>query len=138
MLDLESAIEHAEKAAKWQYTLYDCYLQHGEQGDYVQNCSKCADEHRQLAEWLKDYKRLKEQEPFMYKPCVANQICHEDKVKALGKIRAEIEEKYGDYDICEWFEDYDYEENDISEYWQVGKVSDILEIIDKYRGESEI
>ena len=57
---------------------------------------------------------------------------------ALGKIRAEIEEKYGDYDICEWFEDYDYEENDISEYWQVGKVSDILEIIDKYRGESEI
>lgn len=51
----------------------------------------------------------------------------------LDKIRAEIEEEYGDYDICEWFEDYDYEENDISEYQQVGKVSDILEIIDKYR-----
>ena len=48
-------------------------------------------------------------------------------------IRTEIEDKYGGYDICEWFEDYDYEENDISEYQQVGKVSDILEIIDKYK-----
>lgn len=27
------------------------------------NCFKCAEEHRQLAEWLKDYKRLKEQDP---------------------------------------------------------------------------
>jgi len=27
------------------------------------NCFECAEEHRQLAEWLKDYKRLKEQEP---------------------------------------------------------------------------
>ena len=26
------------------------------------NCIKCAKEHRQLAEWLEDYKRLKEQE----------------------------------------------------------------------------
>ena len=55
----------------------------------------------------------------------------------LDKIRAEIEEKYGDYDICEWFEDYDYEENDISEYQHVGDVSDILAIIDKYRTEGE-
>ena len=53
----------------------------------------------------------------------------------LDKIRAEIEEGYGDYDICEWFEDYDYEENDISEYQQVGKVSDILAIIDKYKSD---
>lgn len=27
------------------------------------NCFECADEHRQLAEWLKDYKRLLEKEP---------------------------------------------------------------------------
>jgi len=53
----------------------------------------------------------------------------------FDKMRAEIEEKYGGYDICEWFDDYDYEENDISEYRSVGNVSDILEIIDKYRAE---
>lgn len=55
----------------------------------------------------------------------------------LDKIRAEIEEKYSNYDICEWFEDYDYEENDISEYRPIGNVADILQIIDKYKVESE-
>ena len=60
-----------------------------------------------------------------------------DELTMLEKIRSEIEEKYGDYDICEWFENYDYEENDISEYQHVGNVSDILAIIDKYKAESE-
>lgn len=54
----------------------------------------------------------------------------------LDQIRAEIEEKYGECDICEYFEDYDYEENDISEYRPIGNITDILQIIDKYRGES--
>ena len=76
------------------------------------------------------------------KPCYPQKGCEDfskqnelkrDTIQILDEIRAEIEEKYGDYDICEWFEDYDYEENDISEYQQVGKVSDILSIIDKYR-----
>jgi hypothetical protein len=56
----------------------------------------------------------------------------------LGKIRAEIETKYGQCDICEYFEDYDYEENDISEYRPIGDIADILQIIDKYKGESEV
>ena len=60
----------------------------------------------------------------------------EPKTDVLDKIRAEIEEQYGDCTICEYFEDYDYEENDISEYRAVGNISDILQIIDKYR-ESE-
>ena len=34
------------------------------------------------------------QEPFMNKPCVAHQVCHEDKVKILDKIRAEINKQY--------------------------------------------
>jgi len=33
---------------------------------------------------------VKPQEPFINKPCVAHQVCHEDKVKILDKIRAEI------------------------------------------------
>ena len=51
----------------------------------------------------------------------------------LDKIRAEIETKYGQCDICEYFEDYDYEENDISEYRPIGNIADILQIIDKYK-----
>lgn len=55
----------------------------------------------------------------------------------LDKIRAEIETKYGQCDICEYFEDYDYEENDISEYRPIGNIADILQIIDKYKAEQE-
>ena len=53
--------------------------------------------------------------------------------EVLDKIRAEIKTKYGHCDICEYFEDYDYEENDISEYRPIGDIADILLIIDKYR-----
>ena len=31
-----------------------------------------------------------EQESFINKPCVAHKVCHEDKVKVLEEIRAEI------------------------------------------------
>jgi hypothetical protein len=55
----------------------------------------------------------------------------------LDKIRAEIESKYNNCDICEFFEDYDYEENDISEYRPIGDIADILEIIDKHKAETE-
>ena len=58
------------------------------------------------------------------------------KTDVLDKIRAEIETKYGQCDICEYFEDYDYEENDISEYRATGNIADILQIIDKYKAES--
>lgn len=58
-------------------------------------------------------------------------------IEVLDKIRIEIETKYGQCDICEYFEDYDYEENDISEYRPIGDISDILQIIDKYREENK-
>lgn len=51
----------------------------------------------------------------------------------LDKIKAEIEETYDGCYICDWWEDYDWDENDISEYVSVGNIKDILEIIDKYR-----
>lgn len=50
----------------------------------------------------------------------------------LDNIKAEIIEKFDNCSICEWFEDYDYDENDISEYISVGHISDIIDIIDKY------
>ena len=55
----------------------------------------------------------------------------------LDKISAEIIKKFKNCNICDWFEDYDYEENDISEYRSVGDISDIIEIINKYKAESE-
>jgi len=78
-----------------------------------------------------------EQEPFINKTCVSEKVCEHDKNVVIDKIRAEIETKYGQCDICEYFEDYDYEENDISEYRPIGNIADILQIIDKYKAESE-
>lgn len=57
--------------------------------------------------------------------------------EVLDKIRAEIKEKFEGCDICEWFNDYDFEENDISEYRPVGSVDMVLDIIDKYMAESK-
>jgi hypothetical protein len=92
---------------------------------------------------LKDGKKRTKalnQEPF--KPMVEIDLYSVIKQKyierdVLDKIRAEIETKYGQCDICEYFVDYDYNENDISEYRQIGNIADILQIIDKYKAETE-
>lgn len=55
----------------------------------------------------------------------------------LDKIKAQILEKFDNCSICEWFENYDYDENDISEYMSVGHILDIIDIIDKYIEGSE-
>jgi hypothetical protein len=61
MMTLESAIKHCEEVAKEQEKL--CKV--NDSFNFSQpKWKKCAEEHRQLAEWLKDYKRLKKQEPF--------------------------------------------------------------------------
>lgn len=66
-----------------------------------------------------------------YKRGVADVL---DKVKTeLDKMKAEIKETYNGCYICDWWEDYDWDENDISEYVSVGSIEDVLEIIDKYR-----
>ena len=59
MMTLDEAISHAEDVAKEQD--YLCSITHPAM--QLSNYSKCAEEHRQLAEWLKDYKRMKEQAP---------------------------------------------------------------------------
>lgn len=59
--------EEQEKAAKeWhENQVRKCELIRFAEMDYTHEneCKKCADEHRQLTEWLKDYKRLLEQQP---------------------------------------------------------------------------
>ena len=95
-MTLEEAIKHAEEVAKEQEELYrlcpaseseisrcdgtkDCKtLKSGKN----KGCQKCAKEHRQLAEWLKDYKRLLEQE------------------NVLDKIRDEIDAESMNGAIC--------------------------------------
>ena len=63
-MNLEDAIRHAEEVAEekeneaqeLEYSKLDWKHE-------ANLCKECAEEHRKLAEWLRDYKRLKEQEP---------------------------------------------------------------------------
>lgn len=74
-MTLDEAIKHAEKVAEENEKRTNWFW--GKEGNpNYENCVKCADEHRQLAAWLKDYKRLLEQE------------------SVLDKIRTEIEKVF--------------------------------------------
>lgn len=67
-MTLDEAIKHCEEVAKEQEELYG--LCPGSESEYGtkdckvltngkdKGCLKCAKEHRQLAKWLRDYKRL--------------------------------------------------------------------------------
>lgn len=69
-----------------------------------------------------------EQEPFINKPCVAHQVCHEDKVKILDKIRNEFIDRYP----------HNYaNELEFGGRSRVFSLNEILQIIDKYKEESE-
>ena len=58
MLDLESAIKHCEEIAKEQERLCRC----NDDYNFSQpKWRKCAEEHRQLASWLKELKQLREE-----------------------------------------------------------------------------
>ena len=43
--------------------------------------------------------------------------------------------KYKEFDICEWQEDYDWDEHDVSEYYSVASVNDFL--IDEVKEEED-
>lgn len=75
-MTLDEAILHVEEVAeenenvantrifKDGYTVDEMYCDDTECiNAHLSRCAKCAEEHRQLAEWLKDYKKLLEQEP---------------------------------------------------------------------------
>ena len=62
-----------------------------------------------------------EEETFINKPCISTGVCHEDKVKALDKIRAEIEQNA--YPIV----------HGVNNHEKGMTLYGILQIIDKYK-----
>lgn len=67
MMTLDEAIEHAKGKAKEQR-----YYTQFENGSMYHNCSKCAEEHEQLAEWLqelKNYRKREEMTSVLFLPC---------------------------------------------------------------------
>ena len=61
-MTLDEAIKHEEEVVQeYQYEYQECITVHDM--EKAMNCVKYGEEHRQLAEWLKDYRRLLEQQP---------------------------------------------------------------------------
>lgn len=58
MLTLDEAIKHCEEATEKNEIRASWFRDK----EGYENCIECANEHRQLAEWLRDYKKLLEQQ----------------------------------------------------------------------------
>ncbi|MBQ2856580.1 MAG: hypothetical protein IJE78_05520 [Bacteroidaceae bacterium] len=109
-MTLDEAIEHAEEAAE-QNAKRASWFWSKENNPNYENCVEYAKEHRQLAEWLKDYKRLLEQ------------------TDVLDKIIAEVKEWY-------WQADKQALAKDPC---VVDAMVDLfIRTIDKYKAESEV
>lgn len=109
-MTLDEAIKHCEEVAE--ELEEDSRLYAALEPCKGLECKECASEHRQLAEWLKELKQLREQEPI------------------LGKIKAEI----GMYEAdCRLQGGTDECEKCNSNIF-----GSIYRIIDKYRTESEV
>ena len=78
-MTLEEAIKHAEEVAEENQRVVDTkdvtidmlFCDDEEIEERLTNYKRCAEEHKQLAEWLKDYKRLLEQQPC--EDCISRQ-----------------------------------------------------------------
>ena len=84
-MKLDEAIKHAEEVAEEKEKLantYESFKDYGNPKSSItlghEKCLKCAEEHRQLAEWLKELKQLREQmqesEAIQFARWVANEI----------------------------------------------------------------
>ena len=112
-MTLDEAIIHAEEVAEKNEGLCEQIHPAAQWKDY----GKCASEHRQLAKWLRDYKRLKEREPCDDAVSITQRIPEPKQVELEGDGYAygtdEIVYDLGKCPNCGWmFEegDKDWEE----------------------------
>lgn len=111
--------------------------------DFMLDKSITADSRMKLRKRLEELCKLAikalEQEPFINKPCVSSGVCEHDKQEVLNKIRAEIAE-YGSimvsYAITKDTKTDKGIEKLVSDVLKEAK-EQVLEIIDKYKAESE-
>lgn len=89
-MTLEEAIKHAEEVAEENQRVVDTkdvtidmlFCDDEEIKERLTNYKRCAEEHRQLAEWLKDYKRLLEQQS--REDCISRQAAIDALTKTSG------------------------------------------------------
>ena len=93
-MTLDEAIKHCEEVAKDRNETAN--LTPTEYGDYINSCRECAKEHEQLAEWLRELRRirahfskpceLREPNSHIYKTCIDNGTYMLECPKCKGRI----------------------------------------------------
>ena len=58
-MTIDEAIKHAEEVAKANESWHEEYIDTAFE-QHALNCKKCAEDHRQLAEWLKELQKYRE------------------------------------------------------------------------------
>lgn len=109
-MTLDEAIKRAEEVTD-EKMKEACNLYEAKNYEESRECIWCAEEHRQLAEWLKDYKRLREQ------------------TDVLDKIIAEVKE---------WYWQADKQALAKDPFVVDAMVDLFIRTIDKYKAESEV
>ena len=61
-MTIDEAIKHCEEKAELHGSRWEYYKEH-DMNEYITASCKCAEEHRQLAEWLKELKMYREMIP---------------------------------------------------------------------------
>lgn len=149
-MTLDETIKHAEEIAQDQENRANILWDSREK----KYCRECAAEHRQLAEWLKDYKRLLEQEPCkdaISRETVVKYI--KEKCNPYGKpsIDFEVGKKAIEYfkalpSVIPQEPILDKIRAEIEKDWQLKKypsspfscgLKRAIEVIDKYKAERE-
>lgn len=84
MMSLDEAIKHAEEVAEENQAIVDSCDYYGEN---MAKCEECAEEHRQLAEWLKELKELRGKYARLRRECneVIDEVCRLREAKDDGR-----------------------------------------------------
>ena len=72
-MTLDEAIIHAREVASEQKRRSGACVQNDSECDKFSTCLKCAEEHDQIAEWLEDYKHIKQ-----WKSDIMDEFCKYD------------------------------------------------------------
>lgn len=97
-MTLDEAIKHAEEVVERNEEKASWFFSKEGNPNY-KNCVECAKEHRQLAEWLKELKQLREQ--LRWTPCSERPPKCEQDVLICTKPKKHIDKNSG----FEWYED---------------------------------
>lgn len=109
-MTIDEAIKHAEEVAQENDNVdeSELALMYCDDTECIENhkarCKECASEHRQLANWLKDYKRLLEQElKTRWIPVSERLPNHDEYIKNNGLFNVSD----GNRSCTEWFDIYE-------------------------------